>query len=176
MIVAKPAANVSSAFYDWMAHAYGMTQAIALRRLDDKDRRTYSLRRLLEEIADHPEVLSRRRFVGLYRGHLPAEFGHQHFRRITGPDGRTVDARLLRRHLRELLKTLHRVHVYVDKHVAHRDRRGLRRPPTYADLNNCVDLIVKLAREIAFILKAEGTSVVPVIPYDWKKPFRVAWI
>jgi hypothetical protein len=176
IIAANPAANVPSAFYDWMAHAYGITQAAALRRLDDKDRRTYSLRLLIQEIADHPEVLSRRRFVGLYRGHLPASFGHEHFQRVAGPDGRTVDAKLLRRHLREFLKTLHSVHVFVDKNVAHFDRRRMRRLPTYADLNKCVDLIVKLAKEFSFILKAEGTGVVPSIPYGWKKPFEVAWL
>jgi hypothetical protein len=176
IIAANPAANVPSAFYDWMAHAYGITQAVALRRLDDKNRRTYSLRLLIQEIADHPEVLSRRRFVGLYRGYLPAHFGHRHFQSVTGPDGRTVDPRLLRRHLRELLRTLHRVHVFVDKNVAHRDRRRMRRLPTYDDLNECVDVIIKLAGELSVLLKAESTTVVPSIPYNWTKPFRVAWL
>jgi hypothetical protein len=66
--------------------------------------------------------------------------------------------------------------MFVDKHVAHHHRRRMRRLPTYVDLNKCVDLIEKLAQEFSLILKAEGTTVVPSMPYDWKKPFRVAWI
>lgn len=176
IIAANPEANVPSAFYDWMAYAYSITQASALRRLDDKSPLAYSLRRLIEEIADHPEVLSRRRFVGLYRGYLPARFGHRHFEHVAAPDGRTVDPRLLRRRLSEFLKTLQRVHAFVDKNVAHHDRRRMRRLPTYDDLNKCVDMVVKLAEDFSFILKAESTTVVPSIPYKWKRPFRVAWI
>lgn len=64
----------------------------------------------------------------------------------------------------------------MNKQVAHRDRRPMRRLPTHADLDRCVDVLERLAEEYSLILKAEGTSVVPMMSYDWNKPFRVAWL
>lgn len=64
MVEAKPALQVPSPFYSWMQRSYVMGQASAIRRLVDWDGRTISLIRLIEEIADHSEVLSRRRYVG----------------------------------------------------------------------------------------------------------------
>src|SRR5437762_2469574 len=107
MVEANPALHVASAFYDWMRLAYVTGQASAIRRLVDWDRRTISLIRLIEEMADQPEVLSRRRFVGHYRGHLPAKFGHLHFDRLTRPGADKVDRQLILQHRRELL-TAHR--------------------------------------------------------------------
>jgi hypothetical protein len=52
----------------------------------------------------------------------------------------------------------------------------MRRLPTYAEIDRCIDLLDKLGKEYSLILKAEGTSVVPAMPYDWKKSFRVSWI
>ena len=176
MIDAKPALQVPSACYDWMQLVYVTSQASAIRRLVDWDRRSISLVRLIEEIADHPEVLSRRRFVGLYRGHLPSAFGHRHFQRIARPGADLVDRRLIRRHRRELLTAHRRLRTFVNKYVAHRDKRPMRHLPTYADLDRCVDVVERLGKEYSFILKAEGTSVVPAIMGDWKKPFRVAWL
>lgn len=176
MVEANPALHVPSAFYDWMQLAYVTSQASAIRRLVDWDRRSVSLIRLIEEIADHPEVISRRRFVGLYRGHLPTRFGHRGFERVARSGTDMVAPRLIRRHRRDLLIAHRRLRIFVNKYVAHRDKRPMRRLPTYADLDRCVDVVERLGKEFSFILKAEGTSVVPVMPYDWKKPFRVAWI
>jgi hypothetical protein len=64
----------------------------------------------------------------------------------------------------------------VNKHVAHRAKHPIRRLPTYGELDRCVDVLERLAKDYSLILKAEGTDVVPTIIGDWKKPFRVAWI
>ena len=176
MVEAHPAIQVPSVFYDWMRLAYATGQASAIRRLIDWDERTVSLIRLIEEIADHPEVLSRRRFVRFYRGRQAKRFAHQHFEGFAGPGADKVDRRLIRAHRRELLTAHRRLRIFVNKHVAHRDRHPMRRLPTYGDFDRCVDLLERLAKDYCLILRAEGTSVVPSIIGDWKKPFRTPWI
>jgi hypothetical protein len=59
MIGAKPTLQVPSEFYNWMRRAYVAEMTAAIRRLVDWDARTISLVRLMEEIADHPEVIYR---------------------------------------------------------------------------------------------------------------------
>lgn len=176
MVEANQALHVPSPFYDWMQRAYVMGQASAIRRMVDWDWRTISLIRLIEEMADHPEVLSRRRYVGHYRGHLPAKFGHMHFDRLTRPGADRVDRRTIQRHRQELLEAHRRLRLFVNKHVAHRARHPMRRLPTHAELDRCVDVLEGLGKEFSLILKAEGTDVVPIMFYGWDKPFHVAWI
>src|SRR6266850_2902607 len=56
-----------SSFYEWMGNLYATDAVIGVRRLLDKDDRSISLARLLTEIQEKPEVLSRARFLALYR-------------------------------------------------------------------------------------------------------------
>jgi hypothetical protein len=52
----------------------------------------------------------------------------------------------------------------------------MRRLPTYAEFDQCIDVIEGLGKAFSFILKAEGTDVVPTMCYGWDKPFRMAWL
>jgi hypothetical protein len=176
MIEAKPALQVWSPFYDWMQFAYFRSQAMAIRRLVDWDPRSVSLIKLIEEIIDHPEVLTRRRFVGLYSKPLRThDFAHRHFETIARPGASMVDRRVIQRHRRDVLRAQRRLRRFVNKYVAHRAKRPMRRLPTYADFDQCVDVIEGLGKAFSFILLAEGTDVVPQMDYGWDKAFRVAW-
>jgi AbiU2 len=177
MIDAKPALRVPSAFYDWMRLAYVTDMTAAIRRLVDWDRRSISLVRLIEEIADHPEVISRRRFVSLYRGALPRRLAQGDFERFARPGAETIDPRVIQRHRRDLLAAHRRLRMFVNKHVAHRARHPMRHLPVYSDLDKCVDVLEQLAKEYSRLLEAVALArVVPVIQYDWQKPFRMPWL
>jgi hypothetical protein len=184
MVQKNPALHVPSLFYDWTQRAYWMEQAVAIRRLVDWGNqrdpplsRPISLIRLIDEIRDHPEVLSRRRYVGHYKaGNAAKRFAHRHFDMQARPGAKQIDRRTIQQHRRELLNAQERLRVFVNKHVAHRAKYPMRRLPTYAEFDGCVDVLEKLAKEYSLILKAEGTGVVPSMDYGWDKPFRVAWI
>ncbi len=176
MIDANPALKVPSAFYDWMRSVYLNDMTIAIRRLTDRDERSISFVNLMGEIADHPEVMTRRRFVANYRGWL-RDVGHKDFERFASPAANKIDWRVIRGHQRELVAAQGRLRRFVNKHVAHRSRYPMRRLPTYAELDACIDLLERLVKQYALLLEQVGlVEVVPVIQYDWKKPFRVAWI
>jgi hypothetical protein len=133
MVDANPAIQVPSAFYTWMRAAYVNDMTVAVRRLVDRDRRTVSFVRLMQEIGDHPEVMTRARFVARYPGWL-RDAGHRDFERFASPGAKTIHRRVIRRHQRELLAAAGRLKTFVNKHVAHNDRRPMRRLPTYAEL------------------------------------------
>lgn len=49
--------------------------------------------------------------------------------------------------------------------------------PTYEELNAAIDQLGDLLKKYTSLLKAEALAVVaPVHQYDWKAPFRVAWL
>lgn len=176
MIDANPATKVPSAFYDWMRRVYVNDLTIAIRRLVDRDRRTLSFVRLMKEIEDHPEVITRRRFIREYPPELK-DAGHHDFEQFARPGAQQIDPAVIRRHQRELIAAQRRLRQFVNSYVAHRSRYPMRHLPTYAELDACVDLLERLTRDYVLLLEQAGLAeVVPVIQYDWKQPFRVAWI
>jgi hypothetical protein len=55
-----------STFFDALRVWYAAAQMTGVRRQLDRDKRSVSLWRLLTDIADHPEVMTRERYVALY--------------------------------------------------------------------------------------------------------------
>jgi hypothetical protein len=102
MIDANPRLKVPSAFYAWMRAAYINDMTMAISRLVDRDTRRLSRVGLIEEVADHPEVMTRRRFVAGSRGWL-RDMGHRDFDQFAAPHAKRVHRTVIRAHRRELL-------------------------------------------------------------------------
>lgn len=196
MIQANPALQVPSSFYDMMRATYIESMSVGVRRLVDWDRRSISFVRLMDDIADHPEVISRPRFVRSprRRAALSDDAGirsrtlsarsfmrqrvlHPGFDRFAGVGGRHVRRSLINSHKRRLVRAHDRLRRFVNKHVAHTSQHPMRRLPTFADLDACIDLLEELLIEYVELIEGKGlTDVLPVWQYDWKAPFRVAWL
>lgn len=172
----NPRLQVPSAFYDWMHAAYITDMTVSIRRLVDWDKRTVSLIKLIEDIEKHPEVMSRRRFTHSYKNFMK-ECGHSDFDRWAEPGGDVINRKLISKHRSTLIKSQKRLRTYLNNHIAHLNKRGLRKFPTYADLDACLDVLENLTTEYALLLEQVALDpVIPVIQYDWMAPFRVAWL
>jgi hypothetical protein len=166
-------------FFEWMRRLYVGSMTVAVRRLVDTHwKKPLSFVGLMDEIADHPEALPRDRFVRPY----PAEMrrrgmADRDFDRFSGPGARHVSRAIIADHRRRLMRAQRRLRTYVNKHIAHSDRRPMRRMPTFQELDAVLDLLEELLKEYVLLLEGKGlTDVLPVWQYDWKQPFRVAWI
>lgn len=67
IIQANPKIQLASSFYQWMGNTYATAAVIGVRRQLDKDPDSVSFARLLGEVATNPQVLSRERYVALYK-------------------------------------------------------------------------------------------------------------
>ena len=56
-------------FHQWTLHNHGRSLMLQVRKLVDPDSRTYSLRKLLGEIANSPGTITRRSFIAAYPKH-----------------------------------------------------------------------------------------------------------
>ena len=178
IIEANPAIQVSSTFYEWMGSVYAAYASIGLRRQIDKDERSISLRRLLEQIKDQPEVLSRTRYVALWDDPVVRKrFADEAFDRFAGSGKPHIDPAMVEEDCSQLVKMIDGVKGYVDKRVAHYDREGPTTVPTFADLNECLDFVEDLLIKYLAVFRAESwRSVLPVWQHDWKQIFRHPWI
>ena len=70
----------------------------------------------------------------------------------------------------EVLKT------YVNKTLAHLDKEKLKKLPTIKDLDDSIDLIVKLVKKYYAIFHAGRVDLQPIPQRPWKNIFEVPWV
>jgi hypothetical protein len=174
-----------STFFSALGTWYAAAQMTAVRRQLDRDTRSVSLWRLLTDIADHPEVMTRERYVALWlpevrdetdREIRTAEANKTYDDRFAGagndviPPERTLEDRERLEHLAEP------VTVFVNKRVAHSDEENLPAAPTYAEIDGAVDELGELLRKYVSLLEAAWLAeIAPVHQEPWERAFTVAW-
>jgi AbiU2 len=176
MVQENEAANAPSYFWTWLARVYFHDASVGVRRLMDRDRRVVSMLKLLNEIRDHPEVMSRRRILHLHTGRPRAE-REQAAARVIRPGRAIMDTANIARLRRELLDAHARLRRYVNTHVVHRQRNPMRRPPTFRELHAAIDVLGRALEECAFLLEAATfDTLVPALPWAWEAavPSRLA--
>ena len=111
-----------SHFFDLQALNYSTAQAVAVRRQAEVSDRVVTLGRLLKDIFDFPEVLTRQRYVALYPWGRQY-FGDLYFNKWAGEGGNHVDPANVWSDLDDLYQKCEGVRRYVDTRLAHAERR-----------------------------------------------------
>jgi len=109
---------------------YAEAQAISVRRLVDNRAGTRSLVRLVAEMAKHPTILSRERYVARYvRPDDPnfLQLGHGDFDKMAGAGAAHVSKSTLTELRSRIVTDGEVVKAYVDQNVAHRKQARGRR-------------------------------------------------
>jgi hypothetical protein len=167
-----------SYWWQFLVEVYGASQASAVRRLADAHREAVSLRRVMSEVRDEAPRLTVAMFVGtLERIGLDdrvRQIGTEWWRE-TFSDGVSdhVSAAVVESDLARLEAASGRVVTYVDKFVAHTERRE---PPlpTLGDLHGAIDVAVELFQRY-YRLIIGGYWPEPVLPSEWDHVFDVPW-
>lgn len=167
-----------SSFYEFLGSAYGSLTVMGIRRQVKIDKQSISFARLLDQIAKTPSVISRQRFVALY-GTDPTmiEFGEKDFKKFVDRTGRHIDSSIVIYDLARLQTKASKCEKFADMRVAHFDKRALKNPPTFKDIDECIDYLEELLKKYTLIFRATClTSVLPTWQYDWKEIFLYPWI
>lgn len=169
-----------SSFFDALGIWYGGWQMTALRRLVDRDARTLSLTRLLDEIAAHPHVMSRDRHVALWAtpaGVWDERHGEENYAPFADASGERIDVAAVHADSRSASDAVVRIREYVNQRIAHRDLEPIAEVPTWGEINGAIDALGALVNKYANLLTASTwAQFEPVIQYDWEAPFRQAWL
>jgi len=173
-------AEVSGLFTQWTASAFVQAAAVGVRRQAKSDDDSVSLKRFLLEVQRYPSLVSREHYVSLFEGTDASliEIGQEEFDDVAGEGGLYLSVALVEKHLRELDDAVKDIEHYVDRRIAHYDKRGLARPtPTFAGLSSALKTLEKLVRLYWKLLKGPAEiTLLPTIQYDWKDIFRFPWM
>ncbi len=179
-----------SKFYNFLSNIYVESALIGVRRQVKIDKDSISLARLLKEISDTPEILSRTRFFAHFKGSTVEKiaklmgstvekFNNRNFDQFAGKIGDHVDPELIKLDLEELKSKAQKCEKYADQRVAHLDEKAISNIPTFADLDSCIDFLEILMKKYYLLFRASNlTSILPVDQnkYDWKAIFKEAWL
>jgi len=169
-----------SGFHEWTRRNYGSYVVMAIRRQLDNDKDVVSLRRLLLEMKQFPQILTKQWFRSLYKNvtettGLPYKFfADGDFEKNAGSmeyfDPTVADADILR--LEKLGKTIVR---YANKQIAHRTK--VKTSVTFSEINEFLDEFESIVKKYVLLLTASGYgSLIPVPQYDWLSIFTKTWI
>ena len=148
--------TIRSPFIDMLNRSYTHATAARIRRLTDRHKDCISLAKLLEELQNHPALLKR---------HIGVE-------NIV----KRVSRQELEQDLMELDAACRPVTDYVDKHVAHHDKRQSSVLPKHRDVNAAIDKLIEIFKKYYSLLVGADTDVVVSYLEGPLAVFRFAWL
>ncbi len=169
-----------SDFHEWTIRNYGSYVVMAIRRQLDNDKDVISLKRLLSELTQSPQLLTKKWFRSLYSNSpsnspIPMEaFADGDFESNAGDleyfDPKIAEADILK--LEILSKTITR---YANKQIAHRTK--VKASLTFNEINKFLEEFESIVKKYILLLTASGyVSLTPVFQYDWEIIFTKVWI
>jgi hypothetical protein len=200
---ANPAVGKTESYYwEFQFETYAGTQAAVVRRQTDAyDSQVASLGRIIHEMSETPDILSRSWWVGLWgrrgrdeekeRWKSTAEKAWNE--NYAGHVGEHFDPKIALADLAELLAGAEKVRCYVDQHIAHFDASTIPREsgspevpppeapkgsiPTLSEVHEAIDLVGRMFQKYGNLLTAASwVDLTPVLQHDWEAVFRVPWI
>lgn len=165
----------------WITQQSVAALAMGIRRQRDRRTDVISLARLLQEIKDNPDVLTRDRFVEQTcvpgaDDYLRSAM-HKTFDRWAGDDGPNVNPELIKERIDHLDSAVEKIVHHVNKKLAHTDEGE---PPTgftYGELDKAMNKIGDLLVDLHLLLKcASLTSADPTIQVPWRRAFVMPWL
>lgn len=173
----NPNIQKPSSFYEFLGSSYVALILMGIRRQLKSDKQSISFARLLQEIIDTPEVLSRHRFVSLYKGSVVEHHADRDFDKFAGKNKAYINPIMVQKDIDELKKQGLKLEDFADKKIAHTDKRAPKNIPIFNDIDNCIETMGKLLKKYILIFRATALlSVLPVYQYDWKAIFYEPWL
>jgi hypothetical protein len=171
----NPKIQIGSAFYELMADVYHESMVMGIRRQLDNRKDSISLKRLLDEIIQNTEILSRNHYVKLYKI-LPSHIAHRDFDNLAGEGREYFEPIIAKEDLRLLELKAKNLKTFGNKKIAHMDKSELNELPTYGELNDCIEYLKVLIEKYLRIFRAGSYEIIPAFQYDWKEIFKYPWI
>ncbi len=165
--------------HDLIFTNFAHSVAIGIRRLNDQDKRSISLYRLIMDISEHRDVITRKYYISTYRKWMRQNgIADRDFDLFANKNDEVLSAYKLKRDWRKLKNDSDRIKKFVDKWVAHSDLKQRRyKIPTFKDVDNVLNDIDQLFCKYYLLLKRGGLDTCkPILQFDWRKPLRYAWL
>lgn len=166
--------NQGSVFCDFIRKCYGTYAASGIRRHSKNGDESISLMKLLDQLKKSANQFT-------YQFHLeqyPLKDDGIEWQKKTfeyfSEDGNSLSEEIIEEDIQTVKDIAGKVSKYVDRAVAHLDKRGIKEDITYKDITDSVDLFNKITCKYIGLITSEGYETLqPSIQGNWKKIFTV---
>jgi hypothetical protein len=169
----------------WINRSYVDRQCSAIRRLNDHDRRTASLRRCLSELIEKPMLLTWSRYEQLVIRSAAANDweddvlhgrGFGAYAEFADASGDHLDVARVRADLDVLGSATASVKAYTDKRIAHLDHGADLSALTFGEIDNAIVKVGELTLKY-FKLRHPGENLafLTPVPEPWLMAFKDPW-
>ena len=198
----NPRIQKPSVFYSYLARTYLSHALAGLRRQTRLQKDSISFLGLLGEIAKNPEELSRSYFDSLYSysngpdlcqvvskesleevgiagssPQLKAIIKTDDFTPYADVSGAFVCPQMVKDDIARLKSAVETHGEFVDKRIAHSDKRDPKVVPTFGELDDCIKLLDQTYVKYHFLFHAESMdTLMPTYQYEWKSIFCEPWL
>jgi hypothetical protein len=166
-----------SSFYEYFANTYIAFIVMGIRRQIKNDQQSISFVRLLSEIADQPQIISREYFKSLYKGSTVEFLADNDFNQFCkNPGDEFISREMVIDDICRLREVARILEDFADKMVAHLDKKKPKIIPSFQNVNEAIDFLDKLYIKYHLMFHAESMeTLMPVYQYDWKQIFDFPW-
>jgi len=165
-----------SAYYKYMGDAHSVLVLAGVRRQVKTDSQSISLARLLGEVRDNAQLVSREYFRGLYVGSTVADLADATFNRLAGKRSAHFPKERAARDLAGLNARALECEEFADRRIAHRDTRPPKSVVKFSHASRSIVLMDRLWCKYDLLLNANWTdTLMPTFQDDWAEVFDVAW-
>lgn len=166
-----------SAFYDLLGQGYAALIVLGIRRQVKIDDDSISLAKLLTEISKQPNLITRQDYKKLYNDSVTSRFADSNFNQFADTNKNEVDSILVTKDLTQLKNAASSCEHYADRSLAHIDKRGSNKIPTFSEVNTALKVLEVLIIRYELLFTAAGWSnLTPTFQYNWKSIFKYTWI
>jgi hypothetical protein len=161
-------------FINFMRRGYAAQVAVGIRRHVKDNKDSVSLMRLLREVRDNAPRFTYQFFLGRF----PIDVQYVNWQQPTfgqfSDDGIILSSRILTDDMENLKTLAKNVEDFVDKDVAHLDKKPHDGLVTFGELEKCVDELNRLVCKYRPLFGEGGkSSLEPTILFDWQDIFGV---
>lgn len=174
----------------WMRTAFSVDLVISMGRICDRDKRTDSLVRFLEDLKEKNNLLRRERYLGLWKdgnfvraSSADKDFGKDFFANkgfdsLAGEGREYYSPDLIKADIKKITESepIRKILTYRNQYIAHSDR-AKDESPSYTELFQAFEIIEKIVKRYNLLLRAASFhKFTPVMQGDWQEVFTVPWI
>jgi hypothetical protein len=170
-------------YFSFFVITYVDSTLMGIRRQIKNDKTSISLARLLAEIAENPQLITRSGYYELhqkYRGKFPPHIvdktREENFNKYASPDSLFIDAALVRRDLQTFKKACEEAESFADRRIAHLDKR---KDPVDLNLDTIfksLEMLEMLVKKYHLLFFAQDISLTPGLPSPVSDIFKEPWL
>jgi hypothetical protein len=161
-------------FFAFLQNIFIESLVMGVRRQIKKNDDSISLARLLGELINNPEIVTRERFCALWQQTDSNKdyYMARDFSVYAKYDAKHIDSSRIEEDYSELVRACDSAVHLADRRVAHKDKRGLEKDVTFEELLSALEIAGKIVKKYYFLFTAKDMELylIPqVLP--WPRPW-----